>query len=72
MPTSRQEAPRRGGTPVPLVLERGNLHRHEVALIYRARPPLGPTGREVLRELRRQGALLPAVPRDLLSLYEKS
>lgn len=59
----------RAGRLAPLVLERNAVHGHDVALYYRGRPPLGPTGRYLLEALRQQAGLLPRPARDLLRRY---
>ncbi|HKI98435.1 MAG TPA: LysR family transcriptional regulator [bacterium] len=70
MPTHMVEDDLRNRVLVPLVLERGSVTQGEVALLYRARPPLGPTGRYLLEELRAQAGLWPPLSADLLSIYE--
>jgi len=70
MPTYMVEGPVSRGALRPLVLEHGNLHRGEVGLMFRHRPPLGSTGRRVLDLLRSLGEFPPTPSPDLLRPYD--
>ena len=65
MPSHLVENDLRRGRLVPLLLGHASVNVREVALIYRRRPPLGPTGRFLLEKFRSHKEFLPPLPEDI-------
>ncbi|MBI3992225.1 MAG: LysR family transcriptional regulator [Candidatus Lambdaproteobacteria bacterium] len=71
MPSHLVENDLRRGRLVPLLMDRDSMNVREVALIYRQRPPLGPTGRFLLDEFRSHKQFLPPLPDDIRRMYTR-
>lgn len=69
MPSHLVESDLRQGTLVPLLLGSASVNVREVGLIYRQKPPLGPTGRFLLGEFLARKNFLPPLPEDIKAMY---